>query len=49
MCWPTNSRCVGLESRVLFKTEYLVQFHFSCLTVVFVAGSCGLHVVPAAL
>ena len=49
MCWPTNGHCVRLESRVLFKTEYLAIFIFFCLTVVFVAGSCGLHVVPAAL
>ena len=31
MCWPTNGHCVRLESRVLFKTEYLAIFIFPVL------------------
>ena len=49
MCRLTNGHCVRLESGVLCKTGYLAIFIFFCFTVVFVAGSCGLHVVPAAL
>ena len=48
--------CVGRQTVFVFLWNLVCYlkvniwpFSFSCFTVVFVAGSCGLHVVPAAL